>query len=275
MVASMQATNYFYPRSPRGERPASRSAFRTRLRFLSTLPARGATFSQCSQSRRAGTFLSTLPARGATFAFVRKSRSIRISIHAPREGSDRGPGSPQHSSSHFYPRSPRGELRLSLRSKSRPWWISIHAPREGSDGLGLTALYLLGKFLSTLPARGATFQPDSSPILSAYFYPRSPRGERRAGRAGALQGPAISIHAPREGSDPNYILNSGRIALFLSTLPARGATGLDVVAVGTGNISIHAPREGSDRSRPGIPLHSRHFYPRSPRGERHGKAQNL
>ena len=56
--------------------------------------------------------------------------------------------------------------------------ISIHAPREGSDG-GVTMFYLLHKkFLSTLPARGAT--------------------QTFAGDPPALK---ISIHAPREGSD--------------------------------------------------------------------------
>ena len=56
--------------------------------------------------------------------------------------------------------------------------ISIHAPREGSD-LGIYGdMEELAAFLSTLPARGATYQ---------------------IGR-GFLDG-IISIHAPREGSD--------------------------------------------------------------------------
>ena len=57
----------------------------------------------------------------------------------------------------------------------------------------------------------------------------------------------ISIHAPREGSDdhPDYPLALTRI--FLSTLPARGATVSD-----TGPLTFLF-----------------HFYPRSPRGERH------
>src|SRR5699024_4779872 len=55
---------------------------------------------------------------------------------------------------------------------------------------------------------------------------------------------------------------------FLSTLPARGATN-NILCVGIApQISIHAPREGSDWCSlcncPGL----RNFYPRSPRGER-------
>ena len=58
-------------------------------------------------------------------------------------------------SKNFYPRSPRGE-RQTLQS------------------------FLKGnyEFLSTLPARGATWGPRSSMELQMDFYPRSPRGER-------------------------------------------------------------------------------------------------
>src|SRR5699024_8338824 len=80
------------------------------------------------------TFLSTLPARGATESASGAENARQISIHAPREGSDRHtrrerfPGHrflstlpargatrlfPLGSASvvHFYPRSPRGERR--------------------------------------------------------------------------------------------------------------------------------------------------------------------
>ena len=55
---------------------------------------------------------------------------------------------------------------------------------------------------------------------------------------------------------------------FLSTLPARGATKSLVEIGGIESISIHAPREGSDVLWPGWTGRQRHFYPRSPRGER-------
>ena len=55
-------------------------------------------------------FQSTLPVRGATFRSGCWMSHRRISIHAPREGSD----------------------LFSLMS-SFGWPISIHAPREGSD----------------------------------------------------------------------------------------------------------------------------------------------
>ena len=56
----------------------------------------------------------------------------------------------------------------------------------------------------------------------------------------------ISIHAPRTGSDHDCY-STGLIAPeFQSTLPARGATFLHVAEKQQIFISIHAPRTGSD-----------------------------
>ena len=61
--------------------------------------------------------------------------------------------------------------------------ISIHAPREGSDAVSCSSAHLNPwKFLSTLPARGAT--------------KARPRVEIEI---------IISIHAPREGSDQTFV----------------------------------------------------------------------
>ena len=57
--------------------------------------------------------------------------------------------------------------------------------------------------------------------------------------------------------------------LFLSTLPARGATPQGaLVRPGEVQISIHAPREGSDLDYKAEKGGTPYFYPRSPRGER-------
>ena len=101
--------------------------------------------------------------------------------------------------------------------------ISIHAPREGSD-------------------------PGSVEYSMKWmhFYPRSPRGERQLGVVFGLVLCNISIHAPREGSDLSSGSRAYAVTVFLSTLPARGAT---------------LPRWCRV-------LWTLHFYPRSPRGER-------
>ena len=100
-------------------------------------------------------FLSTLPVRGATISREPERLLRKISIHAPREGSD--------------------SLQKAGAGSAR---ISIHAPREGSDS-------------------GAS-RPGIPPCN---FYPRSPRGERR-----------------------DELKEAVNESLFLSTLPARGAT---------------------------------------------------
>ena len=103
--------------------------------------------------------------------------------------------------------------------------ISIHAPREGSDYPQHPGPLPGPGFLSTLPARGATW-------ASCGRWP---------------SGPFLST-LPARGATRNIRL-SYRLAQFLSTLPARGATqsGNRVVLPCIG-ISIHAPREGSDAS---------------------------
>ena len=79
---------YFNPRSPRGERLSQEKSIRADIRFQSTLPARGATSMQSRNSGGTSLFQSTLPARGATTVPNVSRGDDKISIHAPREGSD-------------------------------------------------------------------------------------------------------------------------------------------------------------------------------------------
>ena len=167
-------------------------------------------------------FQSTLPARGATNDIASFVGRIGISIHAPRTGSDHFRHALQADQRHFNPRSPHGE---------RPFFSSN--------------LLEWHTFQSTLPARGATRSALGITRKQADFNPRSPHGERpltvffpTCGKLFQSTLPArgatniillcsplitISIHAPRTGSDPNYIVK------FLTI-----------------HISIHAPRTGSD-----------------------------
>ena len=119
----------------------------------------------------------------------------------------------------------------------------------------------------------------------------APREGSDANTPEMLHKRAISIHAPREGSDRRLAALYGWSTVFLSTLPARGATSVilkrgwchfdfyprsprgerqrpQLPAAGQSKISIHAPREGSDRVGQGVLSISDDFYPRSPRGER-------
>ena len=196
---------------------------------------------------------------------------VTISIHAPREGSDTVPAG-QSVNFHISIHAPReGSDITPAAIKALAKLISIHAPREGSDAslwYNVCMKYNFyprsprgerrcngccktcnKRFLSTLPARGATARcphPGLQSSISIHapregsdvvtvanrltdrqnFYPRSPRGERQ---------PPPSVIVLRLG--------------FLSTLPARGATGGQLRPLGHEDlISIHAPREGSDPS---------------------------
>ena len=153
------ARSNFNPRSPHGERHCSGVVHGSMLlEFQSTLPARGAT-----QLKRDEAHVCN-----------------RISIHAPRTGSDIGgaellnllleyfnPRSPHGerriadcaidcSSLHFNPRSPHGERHATLALLQSLHRISIHAPRTGSDAHSAMSLASQCSFQSTLPARGAT-----------------------------------------------------------------------------------------------------------------------
>ena len=64
-LISFPPVSYFYPRSPRGERPDGARLVVELAQFLSTLPARGATPAEVDIAQ-VEPFLSTLPARGAT-----------------------------------------------------------------------------------------------------------------------------------------------------------------------------------------------------------------
>ena len=100
----------------------------------------------------------------------------------------------------FYPRSPRGERpdawgaspfdpaflsTLPARGATPTLIANIPEilflstlPARGATEVASGAVSTL-KFLSTLPARGATEVLTTRPETYPYFYPRSPRGERR------------------------------------------------------------------------------------------------
>ena len=83
-------------------------------------------------------------------------RVLRISIHAPRTGSDLKarcfPGVSFQISIH----APRTGSDLVAVLREHCDLISIHAPRTGSDEDALAPGSLVKQFQSTLPARGAT-----------------------------------------------------------------------------------------------------------------------
>ena len=146
---------------------------------------------------------------------------------------------------YFNPRSPRGERLAVISATATRGLISIHAPREGSDKRCQKRCKQTSNFNPRSP-RGERLEMTRHSWTYQNFNPRSPRGERRYESAFRNGNIAISIHAPREGSD----VQSNRTENSTDDFNPRSPRGerLENFAVGSivGVISIHAPREGSD-----------------------------
>ena len=138
-------------------------------------------------------------------------RFTRISIHAPRAGSDPTSKKSLGVILYFNPRSPCGERRRATR-----WQRST------------------ARFQSTLPVRGATrIWTVCHRCVSADFNPRSPCGERLCSWRLSLQRAGISIHAPRAGSDGNkpHCRTLGTISIHA---PRAGSDYLSVPSIASG-----------------------------------------
>ena len=199
MMSSKHSSTHFNPRSPHGERLARPRRLRPMGNFNPRSPHGERLFAQDVEFLDSA-FQSTLPARGATRGRVRALPHFRISIHAPRTGSDD---------------TSKGYVLIAIKFQST-------LPARGATRM--RALLRSGvQFQSTLPARGATGNTKltvspakisihaprtgsdhaccQSPRETGYFNPRSPHGERLATRIPVDTHSIISIHAPRTGSD--------------------------------------------------------------------------
>src|SRR5699024_2149984 len=152
-----------YRRSPPGERQPTPVKSTQDGGFLSTLPARGATADQEIMIDDSYNFYPRSPRGERRAAGVPQGDGdVVISIHAPREGSDSRAYRRAQYVRHFYPRSPRGERR-GLLSWS---WAETHFYPRSPRGERLCRLHKceqVMKFLSTLPARGATWHRSYPP----------------------------------------------------------------------------------------------------------------
>ena len=109
-----------------------------------------------------------------------------------------------------------------------------------------SSLLLVTLFLSTPSARRATPKILVAPFTTWNFYPRPPRGGRRAGCS----------------------VIDGRYELFLSTPSARRATRFSLCfLISTSNFYPRPPRGGRLR-RCSMDILLENFYPRPPRGGR-------
>ena len=138
-----------------------------------------------------------------------------------------------------------GDCRASTQAPV-PTIFQSTPPRGGATGEVELVAGVVLKFQSTPPRRGATRCSSDLRWVPQNFNPRPREGGRRCGIAGAVQGIAISIHAParggdleffrigcapgdfnprpREGGRPSRCIQSGASLPFQSTPPRGGAT---------------------------------------------------
>ena len=165
----------------------------------------------------------------------------------PPRGGRRAPNLPAAGVlQNFYPRPPRGGRPGGRHGRPNIRMISIHALREEGDTRRPPRWQSKSKFLSTPSARRATMPPPSPCGQGWHFYPRPPRGGRRAYGLGLRYEGDISIHALREEGDGPMASACAMKATFLSTPSARRATGRLVRGRQRHGISIHALREEGD-----------------------------
>ena len=103
-------------------------------------------------------------------------------------------------------------------------FISIHALLAESDSCPRVSAPSTFLFLSTLSLRRATARPPLMQGKQAYFYPRSPCGERHDLRQICHDLCKISIHALLAESDDDVSRIEFVFKQFLSTLSLRRAT---------------------------------------------------
>ena len=213
-------------------------------------------------------FLSTPSARRATVFFQTHSWFFSYFYPRPPRGGRRAARVFAKSAMDFYPRPPRGGRLHRVVLLRRQKQISIHALREEGDVAADAELYVAEKFLSTPSARRATRRSEQSRHVSAYFYPRPPRGGRRlvllisAGRIYFYPRP------PRGGRPaPQPVVTF--VNLFLSTPSARRATGCWQAPCWPHQYFYPRPPRGGRPSiiQPPMSVGS-NFYPRPPRGGR-------
>ena len=175
----LDSGRHFYPRPPRGGRRRVPGRPSDQPKHFYPRPPRGG-------RRPSGGTAST----GMHF-YPRPPRGGRrcTLMYAPAKSTD------------FYPRPPRGGRQRCKTHVSGRAEISIHALREEGDNHRRLHGNPNQKFLSTPSARRATFRSVDWRDNLIYFYPRPPRGGRRAPISAAMS-----------------------VLVFLSTPSARRAT---------------------------------------------------
>ena len=184
------------------------------------------------------------PRGGRRPKFQARSPGFSISIHALREEGDTRRTDGDAPARYFYPRPPRGgRLFANLGEQAILKFLSTPSARRATlCKSGRTSYPQIS--IHALREEGDLLLSADSAVLT-YFYPRPPRGGRRA-----------------------MSYNSAEATRFLSTPSARRATVMRIIAAwSTLFLSTPSARRAT-RLRSALPLPFLYFYPRPPRGGR-------
>ena len=258
----------FYPRSPCGER-----------HFCHCIPAKELKF------------LSTLSLRRATKSVKHRNALLTISIHALLSESDCAAAPCPHGRCYFYPRSPCGERHTEIDLNGvADLFLSTLSLRRATAGAKATAnatwnfyprspcgerraYSLPSSTISTISIHALLAESDrrglSLPCRRRYFYPRSPCGERPQISARALRSWAYFYPRSPCGERRGCTTTARIIPSFLSTLSLRRATGQICRSTSKQSRFLSTLSLRRATACGGVSSsHRRHFYPRSPCGER-------
>ena len=191
----------------------------------------------------------------------------KISIHAPRTGSD-GKLLPNTAyNGHFNPRSPHGERQTANTTKHFCQEISIHAPRTGSDGRTARKSCAGGYFNPRSP-HGERLHSLIIGIPRENFNPRSPHGERRWTTLSTSPRRHFNPRSPHGERRRKKYIPWALECDFNPRSPHGERRRNQAAKRREGGISIHAPRTGSDILAFFVHGCAKDFNPRSPHGER-------
>ena len=197
--------SYFNPRSPDGERQATTTS-RDGLSHISIHAPRMGSDQPADAWQHSVSISIHAPRMGSDCSlFFARHIHHHISIHAPRMGSDSAVSSTNLRSSPFQSTLPGWGATVG-------WSLMVVTcmdfnPRspDGERPRTAPAIPARHPFQSTLPGWGATLLPCLASKYCNHFNPRSPDGERPTRRRLQSDRDAISIHAPRMGSDPSVV----------------------------------------------------------------------
>ena len=222
-VHSLSPPSDFNPRSPHGERRGYRRAGRRGHRHFNPRSPHGERHAgQLHLDDDANHFNPRSPHGERRRRASGRRRLCRISIHAPRTGSD---------PFRIYRTVPDLTFQSTLPARGATYSPTGEPCEE--------------VFQSTLPARGATSTPTIVCSGATHFNPRSPHGERPFRIYRTVPDLTFQSTLPARGATLTATCFVSDTS-FQSTLPARGATSSAPWRTSSQTISIHAPRTGSD-----------------------------